>query len=436
MAGNCPFYNPVCKIAEATGNAFADAMRSGAKWVIENTVAWWVKPDAIDLSKTPIDTLQSWMLPIAMAVAVLGVIVAGIKMILSRKGEPLIQVGKGIVWLAVWSALAVTIVSMLLAWGDLFADYVIDQAVGSDQLADRFLALVGMGAVTNPGALIVMGLLFMIIGLIQAFLMILREGAIVVLVGVVVLAAAGQFWDKTAPWLSRTVGWLLALIFFKPVAAMVLAAALLLFGEATEAKGIITGMVMLVLSIFALPALMKLFDFGTTAVTGGGGGGGGGGLLAGVGTMAAVGMAGKAMGGVSASDQEANMNSSLGRADGSDGGGAGGPSGAEPNGGSASPPDLPTGSGGSRGDDTIDITQSSSPSGAPVSAETGTEQAAAASSAAPSGAAASSGTAAGGGAAAAAGPAGAAVAGVEVVKEAANAAKNKATDAMGPEGTS
>ena len=113
----------------------------------------------------------------------------------------------------------------------------------------------------------------MLAGLVQAVLMLFREGAVVILAGVVVLAAAGSFTNATRPWLTRVLGWLLALICYKPAAALVYAAALALVGQGQDPRTVFVGLTMMILAIVALPVLMKFFTWTTGAATSGEGGG-------------------------------------------------------------------------------------------------------------------------------------------------------------------
>jgi hypothetical protein len=60
------------------------------------------------------------------------------------------------------------------------------------QAADRLVQLASLDGVGSAGAVVVLGLLMMLAGLVQAVLMLFRGGAIVILAGVLVLAAAGR----------------------------------------------------------------------------------------------------------------------------------------------------------------------------------------------------------------------------------------------------
>ena len=121
------------------------------------------------------------------------------------------------------------------------------------------------------GAVIVLGPVTVFAGLAQAIVMMFRQGAVIVLAGLLVLAAAGNMTNIGRPWLSKLLDWMLALIAFKPVAALVYATALAMTGESTDPRAVVVGLSMMLLSIVALPTLMKLVTWATGATGGGGG---------------------------------------------------------------------------------------------------------------------------------------------------------------------
>ena len=204
------------------GNAFADAMRDGAAWVIETTVGWWINVPAVDLTRSPADTIRGYVLWLAIVVATAGVIWQGIQLAISRKPDPLLNVGRGLFLVALWSAVGILGPALALRAGDAFSSWVLGEAAGG-RAADRLVAIASLAPIESAGAVIVLGLLMMIAGLVQAILMMFREGALVILAGVTVLAAAGSFSTATRPWLPRVIGWMLALIAYKPIAALVYA---------------------------------------------------------------------------------------------------------------------------------------------------------------------------------------------------------------------
>ena len=128
---SCPvLLEPACLAGKVIGSAagaaagtaasdalsgIAGAIQSGVAWITANSVSWWVKVPSPDLAAEPaVARLQQWMLPLAAIVAVFGMIVAGGKMALTRKANPLIDAGSGLVTIAATSAVGVLLPTLLL----------------------------------------------------------------------------------------------------------------------------------------------------------------------------------------------------------------------------------------------------------------------------------------------------------------------------------
>jgi hypothetical protein len=381
-------------VAKAGAEGLADAIREGAKWVIKTTVGWWLNVPSTDLANSPAKDIRNDVIYLALVVAVGGLIWGGVRLAFRRKSEAAWDIGTGIIRLAAVSALAFILPQLLMSAGDSFSSWVLNNSV-SDPVANRFIALAAMGGITAPGAVIFAGMVLIFSGIIQAILMFLREGAIVILVGVVILAAAGGFNPATKSWFPKVTGWALGLIFYKPFAALTYAAAFHFIGsDDGDPRTVFVGITMMVLSIVALPTMIKFFSWAAPAAVNGSGAGGALAGLAGAGA-AMVAMRGAAGGG-SASDQASRIRSDLGPAMGPSGGG---PSGA--------------GAGASTGPSLVSVGGGASPSGAGAGS--------------PSAGAASAAAGGGGAAAAAGGPAAVAV---MAAKQAASSATSAATGAM------
>jgi hypothetical protein len=335
--------NAAGSVISSTGDRLAEMMRDGARWVIENTVGWWINVPSIDLNKTPVHDIQRIVFVLAVLVAVAGVMWQGIRMTLTRKPNGFVDIGRGLVTVAAWSALGITGISMALHAADQFSAWVLDQGA-QGEVAARLARLAALSGVTSPGAVLVLGFVVIVVGMFQAVLMFLREGALIVLTGLVVLAAAGNFTAATRPWLQRLLAWMLALVAYKPMAAIVYYAALRTVGEGEDARTIFIGITMMVLSIFALPALLKFFSWAVPAATSTGGGGLG--ALAGAASTGMYAMAYAGGAGRHGSVEQAQyLRSDLGPQRGSSGGGPtmppvmpgpAGPAGAGPSSASAS----------------------------------------------------------------------------------------------------
>jgi hypothetical protein len=254
-------------------NGIASAIQSGVTWMVTQSLTGWVQVPSPDLAGEPaVGQLQQWILPLAVAVAVAGVIIAGGRMALTRKANPLMDVGSGLVVIAATSAVGVLLPSLLLRAGDAWSSWVLQASTGG-QFGARMTSLLTLGG-ASPAVVVVLGIVAIIISAVQAVLMLFRQGALVILAGVLPLAAAGMVNPGTRTWFRRVTGWMLALIFYKPTAAAVYATAFTMIGAGKDTRTILVGFAMVFLSLVALPVLMRLFTWTTGQVADSAGGGG------------------------------------------------------------------------------------------------------------------------------------------------------------------
>jgi hypothetical protein len=424
--------------ASAAGDVLsgiANAINTGIRWIVTNTATWWVAIPSPDLTTEPaITQIQAWLLPVTAAIAAGGVIAAGARMAITRRASPLLDVTGGLLTLAAVATLGVAIPALLLKAGDAWSAWILQVSTGG-QFIQRLTVTLQLGGNVAPAVVMVFGIIAILLSLVQAVLMLFRQAALVILAGVLPLAAAGTVAPMTRTWIRKVTSWMLALICYKPAAAAVYAAAFTMIGSGGSPRTMLMGFVMLLLSVVTLPALMKFFTWTTGSISGTGGG-----QLLGAAAMGAIAvgtMRGSPGGGGGgpAQDQAAYLSSRLGSPPG------GGPPSAPA--GPISPPGPPTSPSGAASAGPASTaspatgTTSSAPTGATASTAGGAASSPAA-TAAPGGTAAtptgaastgSAATAAGTGAVtgAAAGPAGVVAAGSA---EAAAAAARLATGAV------
>lgn len=234
------------------------------------------------------------------AVAALGVIVGAARMAWEQRAEPGRDLVQSLMTLAVVSGAGLTGVSLLVAAGDSFAVWLLDGALGCSIedtdgtcFGGNMASLLALTTTPGPGALgailvIILGLFAVVGSLAQILLMIVRAGMLVVLAGVLPVAAAATNTDTGRTMFRKTVGWLLAFILYKPAAAIVYATAFKLSGTNVfkdDGSGLISVMVGLTLmgvALVALPALMSLVAPAVSSISSGSG-------------LAAAGMTGAAM---------------------------------------------------------------------------------------------------------------------------------------------
>jgi len=417
---SCPvLIDPSCVVVvkivgKAVGSAasgaldgIASAMQSGVAWIVTNSISWWVRVPSPDLAAQPaVGRLQQWILPLAVAVAVFGLIIAGGKMALTRKANPLIDAGSGLVIITATSAIGVLLPSLLLKAGDAWSTWVL-QTSTDGQFASRLTSLLTLRGAA-PGVVVVLGIVAIIISAIQAVLMLFRQAALIILAGTLPLAAAGTLSRATRTWFRRVTGWMLALIVYKPAAAAVYAAAFSLIGSGKGLRAALMGFVMVLMSLLALPVLMRFFTWTTGQVADSAAGGGFlQTALSGAVAIGALRGSYGGSGGSPAAEQARLVSAQLGPS-------GEGPRGAQAPGAGAQQPATAPAPG------------TRSTAGMPSGAGAAT---AGRTAGAPSGAAAAGGAAGAAGASAAAGPVGAAAAGLAAGTR---SAQRKATEAMQP----
>ncbi|MEV0971055.1 hypothetical protein [Microtetraspora glauca] len=277
--------SPVCVVGEqvagqlAAGAAngvlgeIAKSIQDAVAWVVGNTVSWWVKIPSPDLAtESAVDRIRQWTLPITAAVAVLGLISAGAKMALTRKASPLVDAGSGLVVLTATSTVGVLTASMLVSAGDSWSSWVLDSAAQGD-FGKRLTTVLGLSAAA-PGVVVVLGIIAILVAALQAVLMLFREAALIILAGLLPLAASGSMTTLTKPWFRKVTGWMLALIFYKPAAAAVYATTFTMIGDGKDPRTTLMGFAMMLMSLIAMPVLMKFFTWTTGSLAAAGSGGG------------------------------------------------------------------------------------------------------------------------------------------------------------------
>lgn len=361
------------------------------------------------------------------AAAVVSVIIGGVRMAWEQRAEPGRETVKSLLTLVVVAGAGTTIVGLLVTAADSFSLWVINSSLdcqvdvaGSACFGENMMTLLALasGPAGGLGAILIiaLGLSAILAAIFQIVLMVARGGMLVILTGILPLSASFTNTEMGKSWFKKCIAWLVAFILYKPAAAIVYSAAFQLVGtdvfsdDGSGLVAVLTGLMLMVLALFAMPALMRFVTPMVGAMAGGAGG-----AMA-VGAMATLPSGAAAVGRLAA------------------GSGSTGSSGAD----GASGPQGPSGGGSSGGSPPFQAPKDSAPQQAGGGAGGGSAGAGAGSGAATQG----TGAAAGGGAAAAGaagGPIGiAAGAAIEAGKKGAQGAQSlgeQATAGGGPDGS-
>ena len=247
-----------------------------------------------------------------------------------RRANQLLDITRGLLTVAAAGPLGVTARALLLKAGDAWSAWVLQVSTGG-HFTQRLMLALNLGGSAAPAVVLIFGTIAIVLSLVQAVLMLFRQAALVILAGVLPLAAAGSVAPMTRTWIRKVTAWMLALICYKPAAAAVYAAAFTMIGSGGSPRTMLMGFVMLAMSLVMLPALMKFFTWTTGAIAGSGGGG----QFLGAATVGAIAVgamrSGAGGGAAGAQDQAAYLSSQLGSPPSGGGPAGGNPAGPGPN---------------------------------------------------------------------------------------------------------
>lgn len=240
----------------------ADSFRDGADWAMKTLTTSWLKAPSADLTSanSPVAWLQSHLSYFVMASVLASVFFAAFKMATSGNFDHLGDLGQQLAKVLIVSALAATATATAVEVGDLFSTWILDQS------KVNISSLVVLGAQLNPGVTIILALVVILAQIIQLGLMLIRNGMIVLLVGALPLAAANGSTASGKQWWQKSMAWLIAFVLYKPVAALIYAAAFKMADSNQDISSQISGIFMMLLAVFALPALMRFVVPATAAL--------------------------------------------------------------------------------------------------------------------------------------------------------------------------
>ncbi|MET9408624.1 hypothetical protein ABZX90_23075, partial [Streptomyces sp. NPDC002935] len=249
----------VVAFAKAIGDATADVLKA------LNGV--WMNVDVEDPSG-PIGLIDQQVDWIVAYVAVASLLIAAIRMALERKGQPMKQAFMGMWKVILVGAVAVPVVQALTRASDLYAQHV----YAKSDLGNTASTMLGVLTLNQPGLILIFGLLVMLSSFVQICLMYIRIGVMIMLVGTLPLAAASSMTGWGEGWWKKHVGWLAAWLLYKPAAALIIYSATSMTEDTKNLDQTIAGLGMLIMAVFALPALLKLIVPATAALGGTSGG--------------------------------------------------------------------------------------------------------------------------------------------------------------------
>jgi len=360
---DCKLGDITCVAGNVVSGAVDDAITNlgkaiteGMSQMVTTLSTFWVSMPTVNLTSEDgsaaspvVSAVNSELMPWTLALAVLAVIIGGIRMVWEQRGAPLQDLLRSLLTLTLVSGLGLGVIATLVIAADTFAAAIIQRSTDGKGFAEAMngLVMTGQSGIARF-ILIVLGLVGLIASLVQIVLMVVRSGMLVILAGILPTTAAFTNTEMGRQWFQKAVGWTIAFILYKPAAAIVYSVAFLLMGNTSGRDalvGSISGFTLMIVALFALPALMRFVTPMVGAVASGGGAAAG----AAVGAIAtgAVSMGRPGSGRGNATPMPASSNSTSNTHSGSSPKGSAGSSG--PRGGGGQPTPGTAGPGGATG---------------------------------------------------------------------------------------
>ncbi|WP_260222840.1 hypothetical protein [Streptomyces noursei] len=157
-------------------------------------------------------SLHAVMLGIGTLIAVLLTMFQGMRMIIQRKGQPLLQVLQGLLINIMVNAVGVAVIDSLLVASDKLTQTIMNIGFADHDAPERMVAML-LPAAANPGAVMLMALVVFLVGGAQVVLLFLRQAAIPFQALLLPIAGSGQIGgDNTRQWLPRLITTILTII--------------------------------------------------------------------------------------------------------------------------------------------------------------------------------------------------------------------------------
>lgn len=303
----CPIVIPACIPGQLAANAadrffdtIAEQASKAAAEMLKTVVTGWLAIDTPDTSEScrldaagdlvcvgAIGYLRAYTNWAVAAIAVGAVLVAAIKMALNRDGREAGSLAKGLVTMVILAGAGVTAVQYLIQIGDAYSDWILN-AAANNNLGERLLLFAPAARTAAQSPLMATGisLMMFLATMVQLLLLLARNAGLILLAGLLPLAASAGISGSGRSIRDRYLTWLIALVLYKPAAATIYATVFWILGEGQTITDLLTGLVMFGMAIVALPALMRLIAPTISVLSSGGSGGAAVAAAAGVGKLA------------------------------------------------------------------------------------------------------------------------------------------------------
>ena len=191
--------------------SLADDFGGAAGELLGMLMTWWLLVPSPLEQVTQVRAVSDFVGPIAMLILAVSMLTQLGRLMISGRREPLVEVGLGLLKFAVVNATALLALNLALDMADELSRTLLENTLPAfgEQVNNTFTNAPIVPTLKFVVALAVVGL-----GLIQWLILLFRQAAILVLVALLPLAAAGVLTNATRRWLPTMVAWLIGLVVY------------------------------------------------------------------------------------------------------------------------------------------------------------------------------------------------------------------------------
>ena len=276
---------PAATVGSAVGGAVSDAASSAWDSVCRSfadaftSVLQWFGGVFVSMPDPDLGSIHgvyAISLTLGMIVAMVLLLIQAGSVVWTRSGAPLVQALTGLPKAALAAVFTLAVAAQIMAASDALAQWIVTASGTSmNAFTQRLTTLLALSAITGPEdaeipsvLLLIFGLLGIVIVLVLWFELVLRNAVFCILVATAPISAAGQIGASTQEWWRKLVKAGIQLALLKPVIALVFVIGFDMAGSASGITGLISGMAVLFMAVFAWPAVARFFTF-TGAAMGG-----------------------------------------------------------------------------------------------------------------------------------------------------------------------
>lgn len=255
--------NPIQDLVTSSYNGMFNLMQ-------QFMTSWMNYTPTINFQGETMTWLTALTAPLTGFFAVLGLILAGMRVMFFQRDQDIRTVLIGLARVVGVSAAATTAATIFIPVSDLFADWILEMAQPDFSMDGNYPTAETVVGVLGGSALAFSGLNVLLI-FIQWCLMIVRAVALPIMVGFWPVAEAINMLKSDLK-MTPVARWIIAFLLFKPVVAVIYGFAFKLMHGYDNFDGVFTGMAMIAVSIFALPSLLRVLAPDAMAAGASGGG--------------------------------------------------------------------------------------------------------------------------------------------------------------------